>query len=163
MNGLRFAHVALNCKNQAATEAFYAKHFGFRRARVLDVGSKPGEEQIIFIKRGETYLELFQAKGDAPIAPPANDGYAWPGIRHIAFQVDDVNAALAELGDDAKVTLGPFAFDSFIPGWRTVWVRDPDGNIVEISQGFVDDRVPPTISPASSIASAPANTICQTA
>lgn len=150
MNGLRFAHVALNCRNQAATEAFYAKHFGFRRARVLDVGSKPGEEQIIFIKRGETYLELFQAKGEAPIAPPTNDGYAWPGIRHIAFQVDDVNAALAELGDDAKVTLGPFAFDSFIPGWRTVWVQDPDGNIVEISQGFVDATItPPQTAPTT--------------
>ena len=29
-------------------------------------------------------------------------------------------------------------FDAFIPGWRTVWVADPDGNIVEISQGFKD-------------------------
>lgn len=150
MNSLRFAHVALNCKSQSATEAFYAKHFGFQRARVLDIGSKPGEEQIIFIKRGETYLELFQAKGDAPIAPPANDGYAWAGIRHIAFQVDDVNAALAELGDEATVTLGPFAFDSFIPGWRTVWVKDPDGNIVEISQGFVDATItPPQIAPSA--------------
>ena len=30
-------------------------------------------------------------------------------------------------------------FDAFIKGWRTVWVADPDGNIVEISQGFQDE------------------------
>ena len=34
-------------------------------------------------------------------------------------------------------------FEDFIPGWRTVWVADPDGNIVEISQGFVDQDHPP--------------------
>lgn len=42
------------------------------------------------------------------------------------------------MGADAKVTLGPLDFDAFIKGWRTVWVSDPDGNIVEISQGFTD-------------------------
>ncbi|MDI9547412.1 MAG: VOC family protein, partial [Chloroflexota bacterium] len=52
--------------------------------------------------------------------------------------VDSVDAKLAEMGDDAVVTLGPLDFDDFIPGWRTVWVADPDGNIIEISQGFAD-------------------------
>jgi glyoxylase I family protein len=36
------------------------------------------------------------------------------------------------------VTLGPLDFDGFIKGWRTVWVSDPDGTIVEISQGHKD-------------------------
>lgn len=40
--------------------------------------------------------------------------------------------------DDALVTLGPLNFDDLIPGWRSVWVADPNGNIVEISQGYVD-------------------------
>jgi glyoxylase I family protein len=52
--------------------------------------------------------------------------------------VDNVDAKLAEMGDDARITLGPISFDEFIQGWRTVWVADPDGNIVEISQGYVD-------------------------
>lgn len=139
MQSLRFAHVALNCRSMAATELFYAKYFGFRRARVIDLG----KEQIIFLKRGEMYLELFQAKGDAPSPPPANDGDTWPGVRHIAFQVDNVDAALKELGSDVPVSFGPFAFDAFIPGWKTVWVKDPDGNIVEISQGFKDEMPVP--------------------
>jgi glyoxylase I family protein len=28
-------------------------------------------------------------------------------------------------------------FDDFIRGWRSVWLADPEGNIIEISQGFV--------------------------
>jgi glyoxylase I family protein len=50
-----------------------------------------------------------------------------------------VDAKLKELGAEAHISLGPFDFDAFIPGWRTVWVADPEGNIVEISQGFVDE------------------------
>lgn len=130
-----FAHVALNCRDLAATERFYTRHFGFRRARVIDLGAK----QIVFLRSGAMYLELFAAEDQSPTLPPSNDGPTWPGVRHIAFQVEDVNAKLAEMGDAAHISFGPFDFDDFISGWRTVWVTDPDGNVVEISQGFVDD------------------------
>ena len=53
----------------------------------------------------------------------------------------------AEIGCDAEITLGPLEFDDFIPGWKTAWVRDPEGNIVEISQGFVDQKNPPAAKP----------------
>src|SRR5262245_45749680 len=129
-----FSHIALNCRDMAATERFYTTHFGFHRARVIDLGA----DKIVFLKSGDVYLELFKASGTTPFQTE-KDGPAWPGIRHLAFQVDDVDATLADVGHDAQVTLGPLDFDSFIPGWRTAWVRDPDGNIVEISQGFTDD------------------------
>jgi glyoxylase I family protein len=67
-------------------------------------------------------------------------------VRHLAFKVDDVDAKLAEMGADAKITLGPLNFDDYIPGWRTVWIADPDGRIVEISQGFVDQDNPPPLA-----------------
>lgn len=138
---LRFSHIALSAKDPIATERFYTKHFGFQRARVIPLG----ETQIVFLKAGTVYLELFAAEGNATQAPEG-DGPHTAGIRHIAFQVDDVDATLASLGDEAKVTLGPLDFDAFIPGWRTVWVADPDGNIVEISQGFVDEDNPPPLA-----------------
>lgn len=40
------------------------------------------------------------------------------------------------------VSLGPLEFDDFIPGWRTVWVTDPDGVVVEVSQGYRDEEQP---------------------
>jgi glyoxylase I family protein len=138
---LVFSHVALNCRDPLATERFYTRHFGFRRARVIPLGG----EQIVFLKAGTVYLELFQAKGDPPGPAFDKDGPGHRGVRHIAFQVDDVDAALAAMGQDAVVTLGPLDFGSFIPGWRTVWVADPDGTIVEISQGYTDQDHPPSI------------------
>ena len=139
-----FSQVALTCKDPVATEKFYSKYFGFKRARVAKL---PDGNQIVFIKMEDCafYLELFQATEESPIAPPTNDGYNFPSVRQLAFKVDNVDAKLAEMGNDAKVTLGPMDFDAWIPGWRTVWVADPDGNIVEISQGFVDEENPPQL------------------
>lgn len=131
---MQFHHMALTCNDAEAVEAFYVKHFGFQRARVIDLG----ESKIVFLRAGEAYLELFETKEAPPVEKAGNDGPGYPGWRHIAFKVDDVDATLAAMGDDARVTLGPFSFDDFIPGWRTVWVADPEGNIVEISQGYTD-------------------------
>lgn len=141
MTWLKFSHMSLNCKNPLETESFYTKYFGFKRARVVPVD----DEQIVFIKLNDVYLELFQSKENSPIPPPDKDGPMYPTWRHIAFQVDDVDAKLMEMGDAAKITLGPFSFDEVISGWQTVWVADPDGRIVEISQGYVDEETPPSL------------------
>ncbi|CAM3305804.1 VOC family protein [Kibdelosporangium persicum] len=121
---MRWSHVALNCLDVARTEEFY-RQFGFSRVAVFG--------DIVFLGNGSVHLELFPAPG-YPVAG-SGDGPTTPGVvRHLAFQVDDVDAVVAGL--DAEITLGPLTFDEFVPGWRTVWVRDPDGVIVEVSQGF---------------------------
>jgi len=141
MTALAFHHMAIACKDPLAIERFYTQHFGFRRARVIPVG----DTQIVFIRSGSAYLELFQAKEALPHQRAQGDGPWYPEWRHIAFKVENVDAKLAEMGDAAVITLGPFSFDAFIPGWRTVWLADPEGNIVEISQGFVDEDNPPAL------------------
>ncbi len=137
MADLIFHHMAIACKDPLQVEAFYTRHFGFKRARVIPLG----DTQIVFIKSGNAYLEIFQAKEEYPGSKAEADGPWYPDWRHIAFKVDNVDAKLAEMGSDAKITLGPFDFDAFIPGWRTVWVSDPEGNIVEITQGYVDELI----------------------
>ena len=136
---LLFSHVALSCADPARTEQFYTQYFGFRRVRTIPLGE--GNE-IVFLKNDHSiYLELFRADAELPAGLPAaaGDGPHYAGIRHLDFQVESVDATLATLGDAAEVTLGPLDFEAFIPGWRTVWVKDPDGNIVEISQGYADE------------------------
>ena len=36
-------------------------------------------------------------------------------------------------------------------GWRTVWIADPEGNTVEISQGFIDEDRPPPMRGLASV------------
>lgn len=141
MISLKFAHVAINCNDPIAIERFYTKYFGFQRARLIPLG----DEQIVFLKSDNVYLEVLKAKGELPAPKPGGDGPQYSGLRHLAFQVDDINAKLKELGEEAEITQGPMNFDDFIPGWLTVWIADPEGNIIEISQGYVDQQNPPTL------------------
>ena len=133
-----FSHVGLTCKDPLAIERFYTKYFGFKRARLVPMG----EEQIVFIKSGNFYLELFRAKEVSPLPAPQNDGYDFSGLRHLAFEVENVDAKLAELGNSVRIMLGPADFSDFIPGWKGAWVCDPEGNIIEINQGYVDEDNP---------------------
>lgn len=142
MATLDIHHMGLVCQDMAATERFYTKHFGFHRARVAPLGDG---NQIVFLKSGTFYLELFAATQPNPAPPATGPGPEYPGWRHLAFKVDDVDAKLAAMGADARITAGPMDFDAFIPGWRSVWVADPEGNIVEISHGFVDEAHPPEL------------------
>jgi glyoxylase I family protein len=129
-----FHHIGLACADPEVVEAFYCRHFGFERARVIPLT----DGQIVFLRSSSAYLELFKAAGQAPSNVGDGAGPTTPGWRHLAFKVDDVEAKLAEMGQDARVTLGPLGFDDIIRGWSTVWVADPEGNVVEISQGYVD-------------------------
>lgn len=134
----QWSHAALNCADQARTEDFYTRWFGFTRARVVMLP----DAEIIFLRNGPVLLELFGVTGAA--AEAIQDGPHDRGaVRHIAFQTDDIDAFLQRMGDAAQVSLGPIGFDDFINGWRTVWLRDPDGVVVEVSQGYRDqDSVP---------------------
>jgi glyoxylase I family protein len=131
------SQLALTCKDQAVTEDWYCRNFGFRRARVAKL---PDGNEIVFIKMADScfYLELFASDVENPLPDPVNDGPTYPGFRHLAFKVDDVDSKLAEISP-LEITLGPLDFDAFIPGWRTAWIKDPDGRIIEVSHGFQDE------------------------
>lgn len=136
---MTFSHVAITCENPLVVERFYRKHLGFRRARVY----APGPDQVVMLRSGTVCLELFPATETAPGPPALGAGPNHRGWRHIAFLVDDLDRKLAEMGDDAQLTLGPLDMSEFIPGMRVAWLADPEGNIVELNQGYVDEPNPP--------------------
>ena len=134
----QFFHVAVTVNDLPAFEGFYTKYFGFKRARTISLGE--GKELVFMKNTDGFYFEVFPADFPRPIPPEEGDGPHYQGIRHLAFSVDDVDAKLAEMGSDAVITLGPLSFDAFIPGWRTAWIKDPENNIIEITQGYKDEE-----------------------
>ncbi len=135
-----FNHVGMVAKDPIAIEKFYTKYFGFKRERVY----VPGPDQVVVIKSGALGLEIFKAENDAPEIP-AGAGPMYPCWRHICFIVDDLDAKIAELGDDAKVTEGPADMKDFVPGMKVAWLADPEGNIFELNQGYVPEDNPPQL------------------
>lgn len=65
-----WSHVGLNCVDQKTTEDFYTRYFGFSRARVVDLG----ESRIVFLRKGDAYLELFAAGTEPAGTAPGETG-----------------------------------------------------------------------------------------
>ncbi|MBW1804203.1 MAG: VOC family protein [Deltaproteobacteria bacterium] len=138
MKKMTFFHIGLTCRHPLVIEKFYRKHFGFKRARVFS----PGPEQIVMLKSGDVYLELFKATEEAPVPEARGNGPSYPGWRHICFAVNDLDILLKEMGQDARITLGPLQRDELIPGMKVCWIADPEGNIIELNQGYTDEAHP---------------------
>jgi glyoxylase I family protein len=127
-----FSHIGLTCRNPGIIENFYTKYFNFKRVKVFD--TQP--DKIVLLKSDNIYLELFKAAEDSPVKPPEKDGYNYPGFRHMSFLVDNLDVKLKEFDHDIKITLGPLELDNLIKGFKACWIKDPEGNIIELTQGF---------------------------
>ncbi len=125
-------HLAMRCRDLAASMAFYQERLGFKLVRTFRDG---GGNVFYMLRLGEFCLEMFQA--DEPEA--AELLYGGIGPSHLAFSVEDLDAAVAELAA-AGVETGEIIDGSFyVPGLRLCFFNDPDGNRLEINEGMTDE------------------------
>lgn len=134
---VQFAHVGITCADQLETEQFYTRYFGFQRVRTVDLGDK----QLIFLASADKAfrLELFQASESPPVPAPGGTGPEWPALKHLAFTVPDLDSFIQKMGKAAIITRQTADLGNIVPGWKAVWLADPDGRIVEVCQGYTDE------------------------
>ena len=68
----------------------------------------------------------------------ANRGGAAIGFRHVAFDVPKLEPVLQALRDDGIEPDPIIDAGNVIPGCRICFFRDPEGNIVELMEGYHD-------------------------
>jgi methylmalonyl-CoA/ethylmalonyl-CoA epimerase len=126
-------HVGISVPNAEESAAWYKKMLGFEVvARMTEDGAN--KMKIVHIKRGNCYIELFQVEGAKPLPDyrrdPSED-FTVHGLKHMAFQVADVQAAVKELkAKGADIAMGPVD----TPGVAFVFIRDNAGNPFELIQ-----------------------------
>jgi len=130
-------HFAMNCVDRIRQEKFYAKHLGFKRARVFNAGT-PNE--FVMIRQGGFCIELF---GTAASAADKKGGEQTIGFKHLAFEVADIEKSIGELHADGIETGEIIDCSGMIPGMRICFFNDPEGNILELMQGWQDETNPP--------------------
>ncbi len=58
----------------------------------------------------------------------------WPGSADVCFLVDDIDAVAAHLGAcDVPILEGPGPRSGALGEIRSFYIRDPDGNLIELS------------------------------
>ena len=128
-------HVAFYCWNIAAQEAFYTKHFGFKRSRTFKRG-EPGE--FFLMKLGLVRLEFFSAKRDK--AAGMKGGEQPVGFRHLAFDVPKLEPVLEALKADGIEHDPIMEVPQVAPGCRIAFFRDPEGNVIELMENYRDEE-----------------------
>ncbi len=126
-------HIAFNCRDLKGQEQFYTEQFGFRRCRVFKAGT-PNE--FIMLRLGSTCLELFSAKEEAKLEMAGEQPV---GFTHLAFEVPDLDAAIAALHAVGIQTEDIIDCSSIVAGFRVCFFDDPEGNRLELMQGYKDE------------------------
>jgi catechol 2,3-dioxygenase-like lactoylglutathione lyase family enzyme len=138
----RMEHVGIVVDDLAAATAFFAELGLERRGdasveggwvdRVVGLEGVRSEIVMMETPDGQGRVEL--AKFHAPAGPdgdrqePANA----PGIRHLTFSVDDIDAAIAGLRAHGAELVGEV--ERYRDIYRLCYLRGPEGIIVELAE-----------------------------
>ncbi|MHC5040467.1 MAG: VOC family protein [Planctomycetota bacterium] len=141
-----FVHANLVARDFDALCAFYTSVFGCRPTMKEGRYTGPWVEAVTQVPGAEIrvmHLALPGFEGKAPTLeiiaydetlPPSNPAANRPGYGHIAFAVDDVEAARDAVLEAGGKVFGEIASVE-IPGRGTVtevYVADPEGNLIEL-------------------------------
>ena len=138
-------HVGLIVTDRPRSEAFYMGILGFERHHKISSWLKINETNTIHLIN---------------IAEAGSDNSIYHRIQHVALQVDSLTKVVEvlmsngqkpfQMDFEGKVRDIPSASDTLEYGIGTVFVRDPDGNLIEflqIGKGiFAAEADPPTAS-----------------
>ena len=113
------------------------------------VGLKGVRAEIAMVETPDGHGRLEPTKFHAPSGrggdrhAPANT----PGIRHVAFAVDDIDAVVASVRARGAELVGEV--ERYDNSYRLCYVRGPEGIIVELADRMAEGSGrPPTASPA---------------
>lgn len=119
-------HLAIIASDYARAKAFYVDTLGFEVLRE-NFRAERGDWKLD-LRFGESELELFVIPG-APARPSYPEAL---GLRHLAFFVEDVDAAVARLAEKG-VACEPVRLDPYT-NRRMTFFRDPDGLPLELHE-----------------------------
>jgi catechol 2,3-dioxygenase-like lactoylglutathione lyase family enzyme len=141
---LGFAHPAIVVKDLDRATEFYCDAFGFREfsgqfeswrdTPAIDaaVGLQDSAVKGRMLAGHNCFLELFQFEKPEVSGPDPRDLLAHElGIRHLSFFVDDIEVEYHRL---LALGASPLGTPQKSKGVTAVYLRDPEGNIVEIAE-----------------------------
>lgn len=120
----RVHHIAIICSDYAKSKHFYSEILGLKIVR--EVYREARQSYKLDLEVGNQYqIELFSFP-DPPERPSRPEA---AGLRHLAFEVDDVEAAARHISS-FNIEVEPIRVDEFT-GKRFTFFADPDGLPIE--------------------------------
>ena len=119
-------HIAIICSDWERAKEFYVNKLGFEMT--LEAYRPAQDDYLRMLSLGETTLEVFIR----PDAPQRVNNPEAMGLRHLAFRVEDAEAA-AQWLHSRGIETEPVREDPY-NGGKFTFFRDPDGLPLEIHE-----------------------------
>ena len=117
-------HVAIICSNYEISKEFYVEKLGFEIIR--EIYREERQSYKLDLKLGESQIELFSFP-NSPKRPSYPEAC---GLRHLAFEVDDIEEAVKEL-KGKNIQVEEIRIDEYTEK-RFTFFNDPDGLPLEL-------------------------------
>lgn len=117
-------HVAIICSNYEISKEFYVEKLGFEIIR--EIYREERQSYKLDLKIGESQIELFSFP-NSPKRPSYPEAC---GLRHLAFEVNDIEEAVKEL-KGKNIQVEEVRIDEYT-GKKFTFFNDPDGLPLEL-------------------------------
>jgi catechol 2,3-dioxygenase-like lactoylglutathione lyase family enzyme len=141
-----FWHGGLTVADTEASHAFYTDLLGLSvyadrivddpaLLRVVATDATALRVSMLSIPGADCWVELVEHLGVDDTLPPQSPQVA--GVGHLCFYVDDLQALWERLRSAGVIAVsdGPIDVSSRIPGTWCMYLRDPDGHLIELFEG----------------------------
>lgn len=122
LNGIH--HVAIICTDYERSKRFYTEVLGFTIVREVYREQRQSYKLDLEVA-GKYQIELFSF----PDPPARASRPEAAGLRHLAFEVDDIDAGVFHISE-AGIAVEPIRVDEYT-GKRFTFFADPDGLPIE--------------------------------
>ena len=119
-------HIAIICSDWEKSRGFYVQKLGFQMFR--EEWRPQQQDYLRMLRQGDTVLEIFVM----PDNPERVNNPEAKGLRHLAFQVEDIEPAVAWL-NSLGIETEPVREDK-VNGGRFTFFKDPDGLPLELHE-----------------------------
>jgi glyoxylase I family protein len=120
----RVHHIAIICTDYEKSKYFYIEVLGLKIIREVYREARNSYKLDLEVA-GQYQVELFSF----PAPPPRPSRPEAAGLRHLAFEVDDLDEALVHI-KEYGIVVEPIRIDEFT-GKRYTFFADPDGLPIE--------------------------------
>lgn len=121
-------HIAVICSDYQTSKTFYTDIMGLQVIREV-YREQRHSYKLDLALNGEYIIELFSF----PSPPPRPSRPEAAGLRHLAFEVDNIEVTVEALREKGVVA-EPVRTDEFT-GKQFTFIADPDGLPIEFYQG----------------------------
>lgn len=137
-------HTSISTRNLERQLRFYRDLLGLKQVLDTQIADNPAFDQVVglegarargvFLQAGNAFIEFWEYAAPEGKPPIEDRPVCDAGLTHLCFDIADLESAYQKLAPAGVPFVSP---PQHLGSVITCYIRDPDGNLIELRQGIV--------------------------